>query len=178
MNDTLLALVSVAAGFALKAAWSAWIDKQKAIELDTWKLQVSQMEKSLSQFYWPIYIRLQRGNVVWQRIRDRENQSDTERKKLAFQVDEGVLLPNHEEIVKVIESNIHLAALDEEFESQVLAYLRHIDVYRSIRTVGIKDKDPIFFGEPYPHGFFAAVQERLNRYQHEYDQLLRSKGLG
>lgn len=175
MDDTLLALVSVAAGFALKAAWSAWIDKQKAIELETWKLQVSQLEKRLSQFYWPIYIRLQRDNVVWQKILD---QSDTERMKLAFQVEQGVLLPNHEEIVKIIESNIHLAVLDEGFESQVLAYLRHIDVYRSIRTVGIKDKDPIHFGEPYPHGFFAAVQERLNRYQNEYDLLLRSKGLG
>lgn len=167
MNDALVVLtvlISGACGVAIKAAWNAWVDKKKIIELETWKIRVTELEKRLSQFYWPVYIRLQRDNVVWQKILDRENQSDTERQQLAFQIEQGVLLPNHAEIVKIIESNIHLAALDKEFEAQVLAYLRHIDVYRSIRTVGIQDKDPVYFGEPYPKEFFHTLEKRLMKF--------------
>jgi hypothetical protein len=96
MNDALVVLtvlISGACGVAIKAAWNAWVDKKKIIELETWKIRVTELEKRLSQFYWPVYIRLQRDNVVWQKILDRENQSDTERQQLAFQIEQGVLLP-------------------------------------------------------------------------------------
>ncbi|NQD94535.1 hypothetical protein HP532_17975 [Pseudomonas sp. CrR25] len=173
-----ISAISVASGVALKIAWSAWIDKQKDIELEIWKVRASELEKRLSQFYWPIYLRLQRDNVVWEKILDRENPSDAERQKLAFQIEQGVLLPNHAEIVEIIESSIHLAVLDTEFETQILAYLRHLDVYRSIRAIGITDKDPTYFGEPYPRNFFKMVEERLFKFQNEYEEILRMQGIG
>ena len=173
MNDTLTILMSGACGIALKTAWSAWVDNKKAIELEIWKARINELEKRLSHFYWPIYIRLQRDNVVWTKILDRENQSNMDIQKLAHQIEQGVLLPNHTEIIKIIESNVHLAGLDKEFEVQLLAYLRHIDVYRSIRTVGIIDKDPIYFGEPYPTGFFDLIEKRLLKFQREYEDVLR-----
>lgn len=178
MIETLVALISVAGGVALKATWDAYVDKKKTIELEIWKIRVVELEKRLSQFYWPIYLRLQRDNVVWKRILERDDESDTERQRLAYQIEEGVLLPNHIEVVKIIESSIHLAALDKEFENLLFAYLRHIDVYRSIRTVGIKDKDPIYFNEPYPTEFFPALEKRLMRYQQEYDAALRDQSVG
>jgi hypothetical protein len=173
MVDTFFILMSGACGVALKTAWDAWVDKKKAIELEIWKARVNELEKRLSQFYWPIYLRLQRDNVVWTKILDRNNQSDTERQQLAHQIEQGVLLPNHAEIVKIIESHIHIAALDKEFEAEILSYLRHIDVYRSIRTVGIIDKDPVYFGEPYPPGFFDSVEKRLLKFQIEYEDIIR-----
>jgi hypothetical protein len=178
MVDTIIFLVSGASGIALKTAWDAWVDKKKAIELEIWKARVNELEKRLSQFYWPIYLRLQRDNVVWTKILDRNNQSDTERQQLARQIEQGVLLPNHAEIVKIIESYVHIAALDKEFEVQILAYLRHIDVYRSIRTVGITDKDPVYFGEPYPPGFFDSIEKRLLKFQMEYEDVIRVQRVG
>lgn len=174
----LISLISTISGVVLKTAWSAWVDKKKSIELEVWKIRASELEKRLSQFYWPIYLRLQRDNVIWMRILERENTTNSERQKLAFQIEDGILLKNHAEIVKIIESSIHLAALDKDFEVQLLAYLRHIDIYQSIRIIGIKDKDPIDFEEPYPPGFFEAVEKRLLTFQNEYEELLRAQGVG
>ena len=58
-----------------------------------------------------------------------------------------------------------------------MSYLRHIDVYNSIRAAGILDKDPIAFGEPWPKGFFEAIEGRLKAFQSEYEQMLRDERL-
>ena len=178
MIEAFLYVVSLAAGAALKTLWDSYVDKRKEIELQTWRIRAEQLEKRLSQFYWPIYLRLQRDNVVWKRILDRQTSIDDERSRLAYQIEESVLLPNHAEIVKIIESNMHLAGADVTFERHVMEYMRHVDVYQSLRTVGIKDKDPIHFGEPYPQGFFEALSERLRKYQAEYERLLKDEGIG
>ena len=177
MTAAVLALLSTACGFAIKTLWDAYVQKRQSIELESWKIRVSELEKRLSQFYWPIYLRLQRDNVVWRKILDRENQTDEGRKQLACQIEGGVLLPNHEEILRIIENNAHLAGLDKEFEKLLLSYVRHVDVYRSIRAIGIKDRDPINFGEPYPKEFFPALEKRLIACQEEYDQALRTQGI-
>lgn len=176
--NSIVAIVSAACGVALKALWDAYVQKKKSIELEIWKIRVEELEKRLSLFYWPIYLRLQRDNVVWRKILERQNHSDEERKKLAFQIEEGILLPNHLEIIKIIEANMHLAGADKEFEELMLAYVRHVDVYRSIRAVGIRDKDPIYFEEPYPKTFFEAFESRLLKFQREYDAILNAKGIG
>lgn len=178
MIETLLAVIFAAVGAAIKSLWDAYAAKKKEIELQTWRLRAEQLEKRLSQFYWPIYLRLQRDNVVWEKILERQNPNDSERRDLAYQIEEGVLLPNHSEIVKIIEENIHLAGSDATFEKHLMDYMRHVDVYRSCRAAGIRDKDPIYFGEPYPQGFFDALSERLRKYQNEYEKLLQDEGIG
>jgi hypothetical protein len=168
-------LFFTAIGIALKALWDAYTYKKREIELQIWKLKAGQLERRLSEFYWPIYLRLQRDNVVWEKILEREHPSDHERRDLAYQIEQDILLPNHSEIVKIIESNIHLAGADKEFEKHLMDYMRHVDVYKSCRAAGIKDKDPIYFGEPYPQGFFKALTEKLQTYQSEYERLLNER---
>ena len=70
-----------------------------------------------------------------------------------------------------------LAGTDKAFEEQLLAYVRHVDVYRASRAVGIRDKDPIYFGEPYPKAFFEAVRLQLEKHQRQYDEMLRRQGV-
>ena len=176
MLETIIALLSAATGFMLKSLWEAYVDRKKTQELEVWKIRVSELEKRLSQFYWPIYLRLQRDNVVWKKILDRDNNLDVDRQKLGHQIETDVLLPNHAEIVSVIEKNMHLAGSDRVFEEQLLAYLRHVDVYRASRAAGIS-KDPIHFGEPYPKGFFEAVHTQLERHQKLYDEMLSRQGV-
>jgi hypothetical protein len=173
MIEAVLILISTASGVAMKAVWDAYVKKQQSIELNVWKLRADQLEKRLSEFYWPLYLRLQRDNVVWKKILHRDDAKDSDSRKLAYEIEKSILLPNHAEIVSVIEAKMHLADADEEFERYVMAYLRHVDVYQSSRAVGITDKDPIYFGEPYPQEFFAAVSNRLHKFQEEYDALLR-----
>jgi hypothetical protein len=117
--------------------------------------------------------------VVWKRILDRfehVNPDDEERRKLAVEVERSVIIPNHLEIARTIQSFIHLAAVDKELEDLLMAYLRHVDVYTSLRTAGIQ-KDPIMFGEPWPKGLFTAIQSRLVACQTEYNEILRDNGI-
>lgn len=51
-------------------------------------------------------------------------------------------------------------------------------LYRSIKTIGIKDKDPLSFEEPWPQKFFPALEKRLKALQQEYESALRIQGIG
>jgi hypothetical protein len=170
--ELIIALISAASGFAVKSLWQAYVDRKIEIESEMWKRRVSELEQRLSKFYWPIYLRLQKDNVVWEKILERSNDLDMDRKKLGYQIEKDVLLPNHIEILEIIEKNIHLAKPDQDFEQQIMQYIRHVDVYRAIRAAGIFDKDPLHFNEPYPHGLFEAVKLRVQILQSEYDAVL------
>lgn len=178
MTEALVALFAAASGVASKVVWDNYVRHLQSIELETWKLRAAQLEKRLLLFYWPIYIRLQRDNLVWSRILARYQDSpDEDQLRLAYQIDQKILLPNHLEIVKIIESNMHLASADTEFHDALMAYLRHVDIYKSIRELEINNKDPIHYGEGFPKQLFGLFEQRLRRYQAEYDELLRRQGL-
>ena len=176
MLESLVALIAAAAGFAAKSVFDAWADKKKELELEAWKLKVATLQQRLSDFYWPLYLRLQRDNVVWRRILERGDDDDTKR-RIAREVEEGVILPNHREAVSIIERGIHVAAIDPEFEGEMLKYLRHVAVYTSARAAGL-DVDPLALNEPWPRDFFPMVESRLARYQGELRELLREQGVG
>lgn len=174
MFETLVALIGTATGFALGKLWEQYVQKQKQVELDLWKLRVAEVETRLRDFLWPIYLRLQRDNVVWEKILQRTSKN-TEQKKVAHQIETDVIIPNHAEIVSLIERGMHHVRSDTELENALLAYVRHIDVYRSIRAAGITGKDPLDFGEPYPEEFFSVIKARVQELQARYDAILSEK---
>ena len=180
MNEVLLSIIAAVAapaGVMAKTLWDRYADKRKSIELDLWKVRVEEVETRLREFLWPIYLRLQRDNVVWEKILHRES-DDSEKQRVAHQIEADVVLPNHLEIISLIESGMHFVRGDKELESALLAYMRHIDVYRSIRAAGIREKDPIYFGEPYPQDFFRVIEDRVKKQQKKYDDILSEKTNG
>ena len=98
------------------------------------------------------------------------------RRKLSEEIEAKVLLPNHTEAVNIIRHRIHLANADAEFLDVLSRYMRHVDVYTALHSAGIT-ADPMNVDEPYPHGLSQAVEARLKRYQADYDELLREKGV-
>ena len=170
--DIIIVIISAASGFGAKTVWQAYITRKKELESETWKIRTSELEQRLSKFYWPIYLRLQKDNVIWEKFLERNNDLDIDKKKLAYQIEKDVLLPNHNEILEIIESNIHLAKPDIDFEKKILMYIRHVNVYSAIRSADIRDKDPKDFEEPYPNGFFEDVESHLNSLQSEYDKVI------
>ena len=171
MSETLIAIISASLGFMSKSLWQAYIDRKKDIEKSNRDKKISNLEAQLSDFYWPIYLRLQKDNVVWKRILDRKS-DDEDKKKTGYEIEKSILLPNHEEIVKIIESNIHRARPDKVLEGQLLQYLRHISVYQSIRNAGILDKDPLHFDEPWPSELFGLIEDKTYELQRQYDRLI------
>jgi hypothetical protein len=142
------------------------LDKQR------FATQLQLIERQLSEFYWPIYLRLQKDNVVWRRILDKKKENNDPLQKIGVEIEANFILPNHDEIVKIIETKIHLARLDEELLQPLLAYIKHVAVYKAARAAGHSDLFPIHFQEPWPAIFFPTIEKRTKELQKEYDKLL------
>src|SRR5690348_9740877 len=63
----------------LKELWKTELDLEASRQKEWDKLQINKrieiLGRQLSEFYWPVYLRLQRDNAVWDRIMD-ATQSD------------------------------------------------------------------------------------------------------
>jgi hypothetical protein len=129
------------------------------------------LDRQLSQFYYPLYIGLHIDGAVWQRILDRSAGQDELRQKVGDLIERNVILPNHERMVQVIQSNIHLAEPDQTAFDLMLTYVRHVSVYKAMREAGCRDKDPTSLGEPWPAGLLARIEATTARLQREYDAL-------
>lgn len=134
--------------------------------------QLDYMERQLTNFYWPIYIRLQIDDAVWERILDKQEGKDELRQKVGHKIESEFLLPNHEEIIKIIESNIHLMDGNSPLFEEMKKYIRHVTVYRAMRSAGCVDQDPIMLGEPWPEDFSRLLVEATYQVQAKYDGLL------
>ena len=149
---------------------------QRALENEFAKLRdakrIDFLEKQLSQFYYPVYMRLQIDNAVWERILDRNNAEDELRSKIGAVIEEHTILPNHDEIVKTMQSSLHLAVPDEELFQVMLQYIRHIAVYKAMRENKCYDKDPMHLGEPWPRQLFPLIKKKVEELQNQYNELL------
>ena len=183
-------LVGAVVGVIAKWLWDSSFGWRSGIPIETWRTRAHQLERRVSEFYWPLYARLMRDDVVWQKVfidlrsrNDREppawikNLDEESRRKLSRELESKVLLPNHIEAVNIIRSSIHLANADSQFLDLLSRYVRHVDAYTSLRSSGLTDTDPIDVGEPYPPGLSDAVVARLRKYQADYDELMREKGV-
>lgn len=172
MDNTLIAAVSGAAGIVAKAIWDYTAGRHEELRRLALNKKVERLERQLSEFYWPIYLRLQKDNAVWERILDRTDGDDELRQAVGSEIERNVVLPNHLEIVNIIETKAHLAEADGTMMKLLQTYLRHIAVYQSMRAAGCYDKDPIYLGEPWPAGFFEAIEQRTLTLQQEYSGYL------
>ncbi len=68
--------------------------------------KISYIDKQLSEFYYPIQMRLEKDNAIW--LLWRKNKSSTTNRKLAVEIETHTLIPNHEEILSIIKLNFSL----------------------------------------------------------------------
>jgi hypothetical protein len=133
--------------------------------------------RQLAEFFWPLYFHLEKDNAVWRRVLDRAHDDELKR-HIAFQIEQAVILPNHDEAVRLIESKIYFAGGDEGLLNELTNYVRHVAVYKAIRASGRYDIDPIFVEEPWPKGLFPLVERRTREAQRQYDALLKTSVAG
>ena len=172
MEKALLTTLAAAGGFLSKSLWDLyWKRHQEADKLAREK-RIDFLERQLSQFFWPLYLQLQKNNVVWRHLEKGTAVNESIKEQVDSQLRKSFFLPNHETMLKIIETNVHLAQPDPEFEALLLRFVRHITLYWTIRDAGLTD-DPIAVGEPWPEEFFAAVESRLRSLQEQYDRDIR-----
>jgi hypothetical protein len=142
------------------------------------KASIDFKARQLSEFYWPIYIRLQKDKAIWDRILKIKDADDALR-KIAISVESKDILPNHAEVVNVIETKFHLAQPDTKLQNEIQKYVRHVSLYKAMRDAGINDKFPYDLNkdESYPTDLFNLIKDRTERLQSDYDKLVASAGL-
>jgi hypothetical protein len=159
------------AGVASKGIIDSYLRRREQAHEFVLDKRVHFLEQQLSQFYWPLYLHLQKDNLMWERLIERNEDPKSFQSKLSLQIESGAILPNHKEALAVIEGNLHLAG-DSVVIDESLHYVRHVKLYEILREAGIKD-DPVNHGEPYPKEFYPLIKRRVHLLQSEYDKLIR-----
>ncbi|MET4121987.1 hypothetical protein ABIB90_008257 [Bradyrhizobium sp. JR4.1] len=70
------------------------------------------------------------------------------RSELGREIENKVFIPNHAAAVEIISTKMHLACAKENLEQLLLEFVRHVEVYRAIKSAGLNDVDPIDVGDP------------------------------
>jgi hypothetical protein len=163
--------VTFLAGIASKGAIDSYLRRKEEAHKFALDKRARFLEQQLSQFYWPMYLHLQKDNLYWEGLRERNQDPESPQSRLSLQIESGAILPGHKEAMAVIETNLHLAG-DFTVVEQSLRYVRHVKLFEMLRAAGLKD-DPVNHGEPYPREFFPLIQRRVNALQAEYNTLIR-----
>ena len=172
-----IGLLIILAGYVLNRA----IERFKAAEAlrnelykQRFAAKLNRVERQLSEFYWPIYLRLQMDNTVWRRLLDKNRDDSDPLKVIGNQIEVDFLLPNHGEIVKIIESKIQLAEPDKALQALLLEYINHVAIYNAATTAGFKDlhNTQRELLTPWPDGLFGAIEARTLSLQKNYEESL------
>lgn len=159
--------------------------KQQISELEN-QLAIAQynaelefIERQISEFYWPIYLRLEKDNVMWKRIKSLSSEKNVLPEAASDAIEKEFILKNHQEIVEIIESKIHLAENSvngKELTDELLKYIKHVAVYKTIRSIKeLQRFNPIDLNEPFPKKVFPLIENNFRELQKRYDTLKRVK---
>jgi hypothetical protein len=170
MDEHAITALAAALGFGAKALWDWFYARVRERETLALEKRFDFLERQLSLFYWPIHIRLEKDNVVWRRILDIDHEDETKR-KIATEIERSVILPNHEEILGILSTQMHLAQAHKKLRAAILQYINHVSVYKALRAVEINDAFPLGRGVGWPHDLFPMIKAQTEQLQAEYDAL-------
>jgi hypothetical protein len=164
MGDLLVPALLAAVGFIGKSLWDAYSKNNEH--------KINFKEKQLSTFYYPILIRLEKDNVTWQLILQKRKEKDSLDAKIGENIEKEVILPNHDEILKILESNIHFCQNDE-LMGMFKHYIRHVLVYKAIRASGDNETFPLRYDKTlkWDDNLFPLIQRETAKIQKELNEI-------
>ena len=80
---------------------------ENQLAMSRYNAELEFIERQISEFYWPIYLRLEKDNVMWKRIKSLSAEKNTLPEAASEAIEKDFILKNHQEIVEIIESKIH-----------------------------------------------------------------------
>jgi N-acetylmuramoyl-L-alanine amidase len=141
--------------------------------------EIEFIERQISEFYWPIYLRLEKDNVMWKRIKSLSPEKNVLPEAASEVIEKEFILKNHQEIVGIIESKIHLAENSinsKELINELLKYIKHVEVYKTIRSIKeLQRFNPIDLNEPFPEKIFPLIENNFRELQNRYEHLKNLK---
>lgn len=136
--------------------------------------RLGRLERQLSEFYWPVYLRLQKDNTVWRRLLDKNRDPTDPLRQIGMKIETDFILPNHKELVAIVESKLHLADPSAELQGLLLKYIDHVAVYNAATAAGFADlhNTERHLLPEWPQGLFEAIEKRTTQLQADYDDVL------
>ena len=128
LDKGLLALIIVYVGFKLNRI----LQNQKQrhlIEFEKRKNSIAFLEKQLSEFYWPIYLRLLKDNAMWQSVLQLFSKTNIPVESSDW-LEKEFILKNHNEVINIIDTKLFLAKADKEMIDELLFYVKHVAIYQ------------------------------------------------
>jgi hypothetical protein len=152
---------------------------ENQLAMERYNAELEFIEKQISEFYWPIYLRLEKDNVMWKRIKSLSPENNVLPESASAAIEQDFILKNHQEIVEIIESKIHLAESSvnsRELINELVKFIKHVAIYRTIRSISeLRQVNPVDLNEPYPANLFPLIERNFRELQHRYEQLKRVK---
>jgi hypothetical protein len=152
---------------------------ENQLAMERYNAELEFIEKQISEFYWPIYLRLEKDNVMWKRIKSLSPENNVLPESASAAIEQDFILKNHQEIIEIIESKIHLAESSvnsRELINELVKFIKHVAIYRTIRSISeLRQVNPVDLNEPYPANLFPLIERNFRELQHRYEQLKRVK---
>ncbi|HLU90597.1 MAG TPA: hypothetical protein VKZ51_12245 [Cyclobacteriaceae bacterium] len=155
------AMVAVV-GFLGKSFYELYLEGRKK--------RIQNMEDKLRHFYWPVLIRLEKDNAIWETILSKRHDQNTIQYKIADNVERNTILANHQEILDIINNYVYLAEPDEALTEAIKEYIKNVTIYKALRDAGEEQMFPLELGAPWPEGLFPIIKERTSFYQNKLNQ--------
>jgi hypothetical protein len=136
--------------------------------------RLREVNRLLTEFYRPVLVRLQWDNINWRRLLDL-NHPDNLRRRVAESLEANYVLPNHQEVVGIIQRSRPLLQREVGLGPLLDDYIRHVSVYQAIRASGDLTTLPLAAGAPWPERLFPYVEERTAVLELELQALTRAQ---
>ncbi|MCC2591675.1 hypothetical protein [Chryseobacterium sp. MFBS3-17] len=162
IKEIVVPAMIAASGFLAKSAYEIYLGvRNKKIEI---------LENRLQKFYWPILIRVEKDNAIWQSILSKKEKNDSFKFRLADTIEKNYVLKNHDEILDIIMNYTHLAEPDQLLTDVIRKYIRHITIYKAIRELGEEETFPLELDAEWPQELYPLLKERTEQYQTELNR--------
>jgi hypothetical protein len=176
-QQLLMGVLLLLVGFLLNRAIENHKSK-KAKENQEAKLRdekhIEFLGRQLSEFFWPLYIRLEKDRSIWRRILDINKEKGSLEQRLGRQIEKNVILPNHKAMIEIIETRIYLAQPKKELIEELMKYVKRATEYQALR-----DADDLShfsmdeIGTEWLHqGLFEEIESITNTLQSRFNKLV------
>lgn len=96
MESALLAALAAVAGFLGKSIWDLYWKRREQVETLAREKRVDFLERQLSQFDWPLYLQLQKNNVIWEHLTRGKAVEDSIERQVDAPLYKSFFQPNHD----------------------------------------------------------------------------------
>jgi hypothetical protein len=129
--------------------------------------RIEHLDFLLSEFYMPIYILLHREDTIWKKIKQFQ---ENENSNFIIELDKENL-DNHLEIQKIIMSNIAKASPQSNIAEKLVKYDEHVTMYKTLRKIGCNEF-PSDYGSNYPTELYKLIEKRIEELKQDKKLLL------